>query len=259
MTPDLDRAAGLGPLDSVLRHPLLVVLTTAAVAALGLLWAGLQPAQYTATTRLFLTSSAPFDGVGAAAFVNDPDRYAINQAALATSRPVLERAIRQGSLDVEADALLEAVTVTAGRGTDVLQIEATAPSRDDAAAWADAVAEAYRATQADSVRQQTSELLRLSATEGDAAVLKRAAVYGDGVGLIEPAARPESPSSPQPLRDAVLAGIVGMVLGLGLAWWRDEKGPSSPHVTGRRVDTDADPDGTADSRRSTAPWVPVAG
>jgi capsular polysaccharide biosynthesis protein len=203
---------------SVLRHPVIVILVTAAFAAAGYYWSSQQSEQYTATTRMFLSSSSPFDGFGSRDFVNNPDRYAVNQAAIALSRPVLNRAVENGELDVEVDRLRRALTISAGQGTDVIVIDATAPSPRQAADWANSVAEAFRAFKADGVEDQTQELLALSTNEADsAAILKRAAVYGDGIALVEQATAPNDPSSPQPVRDGLLAAVVGLVLGVAAA------------------------------------------
>lgn len=203
---------------SVLHHPFVVILATVVVAGLGYAWSSQQPERFTATTRLFLSSSSSFDGVGQASFVDNPDRYAINQAAIALSAPVLDQAIADGDLDVEKEDLAGALVVSAGRGNDVIAIEATAPSPTEAAAWSNAVADAYRTFKSDEVQLQTEELIALSTTDEDrAAVLKRAAVYGDGIALAEQAVRPTEPSYPQPLRDGVIAAIVGVVLGVGAA------------------------------------------
>jgi uncharacterized protein involved in exopolysaccharide biosynthesis len=206
-----------------------VVAFAIILGLLGFWWSDRQPDRFTAATRVFLASSAPFDGVGQASFVNDPDRYAINQAAVATSTPVLDRARAALGLHVTPEEFRESLAVTAGRGTDVLVIEATAASAVRAAAASDAVALAYEQYQATSVREQTQSLLRLSTSREDrAAILQRAAVYGSGVALLEPAAVPTTPSAPQPVRDAILAALLGGVLGTGLALALDT-------VSGRRA------------------------
>lgn len=203
---------------SVLRHPFVVILVTIVVAGLGYLWSSQQPERFTATTRLFLSSSSPFDGVGQGSFIDNPDRYAINQAALALSVPVLDRAIEDADLDLDSEELVEALAISAGRGNDVIAIDATAPSPTEAAAWSNAVAEAYRAFKSDEVERQTEDLIALSTTEEDrASVLKRAAVYGNGIALTEQAVRPTEPSHPQPVRDGMIAAILGAVLGVGAA------------------------------------------
>lgn len=212
------RNAGRISWHGVARFPWLVVLVAAAFAVLGYVVSSQQPERYTAVTRLFLAISSSFDGVGQADFISNPDRYAINQATLATSSPVLDRAIRTADLDTDIKELRRALTVAAGRGTDVIVIEATRDSPTEAAQWANAVADAYRAFKLDEVERQTEELTALSTNEEDrAAVLKRAAVYGDGIELTEVAEPPSEPSAPQPVRDALLALLVGTGLGIAAA------------------------------------------
>lgn len=204
--------------ESVLRYWWVVVTSALILAAIGYFWSAQQDNQYTATTRLFLAHSSAFDGVGQSSFVANPDRYAINQATLATSRPVLARAVDDANLDIDTEELGRSLVVTAGRGNDVIIIEATASSPQLAARHANAVTEAYQSLKLDEVERQTEQLTALSTSEGErAAVLKRAAVYGDGIELVESAAPPENPSSPQPLRDALLALVVGAGIGAVLA------------------------------------------
>jgi uncharacterized protein involved in exopolysaccharide biosynthesis len=215
-----EQARGVGPSisRSTLGHPVVVVAIVVVVTALGYVWSAQQPESYTATTRLFLSSSSSFDPVGTSGYVNDPNRYAINQAGLARSTPVLEQAIAEGDLSPDVEDLRDALAINAGRGTDVIVIEATAPSPTDAADWANAVAAAYRSFNAEQVAQETEALLELSTNEADrATLLKHAAAYGDGVALAEPAVVPDEPSAPRPLRDGLIAAVVGLVLGVLVA------------------------------------------
>lgn len=203
---------------SILRHPVLVVAITTAFVLAGYLYSSQQDERYTAVTRLFLSSSAAFDGVGQASYVVSPDRYAVNQAELVLSAPVLTSAIEEGDLGGDVESLRQMLSVSAGRGTDVITIEATSESPADAAEVANAVASAYQSLKLQEVERQTNQLTTLSTSEEDrAAVLKRAAVYGDGIELIEVADPPAGPSFPQPVRDALLAFIVGAVIAVGAA------------------------------------------
>lgn len=203
---------------SALRHPFVVAIVALAIAGAGYFWSSQQDERFTATTRLFLSSSSDFDGVGQSDFVSNPDRYAVNQAALALSTPVLNRAINGSDLGVDAEELRQSLDVAAGRGNDVIVIDATAASPGKAAQTANAVAEAYRSLKLDEVERQTEQLTALSTTEEDrAAVLKRAAVYGDGIELTEEASAPTEPSHPQPVRDGLLALIAGLAAGVGVA------------------------------------------
>lgn len=203
---------------SVFRHPVVVLSVMLGFGLFGYWLSSQQTEQFTAATRLFLSSSSPFDGVGQVSYVASPDRYAVNQAAIALSSPVLDRAIDTAELDVTVEELRESLAVSAGRGNDVITIEATSDSPVEAAETANAMAEAYRAFKLDEVDRQTEQLTALSTTEEDrASVLKRAAVYGDGIELFEAAIPPTSASYPQPIRDALFALIVGAVLGIGAA------------------------------------------
>ena len=124
-TDEMVHARRVGPTvgQSLLKYWWIVTISAILFASLGFLWSSQQDDQYTATTRLFLSHSSAFDGVGQSSFVANPDRYAINQATLATSRPVLARAVDDSDLAVDVEDLARSLVVTAGRGNDVVIIE----------------------------------------------------------------------------------------------------------------------------------------
>lgn len=215
--PDVD------VLGAVRRHSVLVVVLAVVGGLVALAFSALQPDRYTAEARLFMSSSAAFDGVGDASFVADPDRYLSNQASVVTSEPVLAAAAKAGAAN-STDELREEIAVSAALGRDEIRVTATGSTAAQAAQRAELVAQAYRDFAAQAVKSQTEKLVALSTTSDDkAAVLKRAAVFGDGVALLEQATPPTSPSSPQPVRDALLGGIVGLALGLGAALVLDRR------------------------------------
>jgi uncharacterized protein involved in exopolysaccharide biosynthesis len=248
--------------QSLAKYWWLVGLVAIAFGTLGFLWSSEQDRQYTATTRLFLSHSSGFDGFGQSDFVANPDRFAVNQATLATSRPVLARAVADGDLAVEVDDLGRAVVITAGRGNDVIIIDATAETPRLAARYANAVSAAYQALRLEEVERQTELLTELSTSDAEqATVLKRAAVYGNGIELVEEATPPENPSSPQPRRDALLALLVGAVVGTALAAGLDRLRGREPDrdetrstVTRRERRQAAVPDGATPS----APGQPTS-
>jgi capsular polysaccharide biosynthesis protein/Mrp family chromosome partitioning ATPase len=49
------------------------------------------------------------------------------------------------------------------------------------------------------------------------------ALFGSGVVRSEPAAVPQSPAQPQPARDTALGAAIGLLAGVGLAWFRAER------------------------------------
>lgn len=48
-------------------------------------------------------------------------------------------------------------------------------------------------------------------------------LFGSGVELFEEADEPEAPAAPKPLRNAVLAAVLGAMAAGGLAWWRADE------------------------------------
>lgn len=199
---------------AIWRHRTLVTVLTLLCAALaGVLTIAKDPG-YTAEARVFLSSAAPFDGVGDAGFVNDPDRYVGNQASLAASDPVLSRAARGSGVDADVSELRKLVDVIPSRGMDMLVVTAEGTSASQAAARANAVAAAYRSLSGERVKTQAAQLAALAASTADrAAVLQRAASFGDGVAVLEEAQTPDSPSSPNLAVDVLL----GVLVGLGLS------------------------------------------
>jgi capsular polysaccharide biosynthesis protein len=165
-----------------------------------------------------MSSTSSFDGVGGGSFVNDPDRYISNQAGVVMSGPVLAAAVDAGVSD-SVDELRRELDVSAALGRDEIRIHAEGATPEEAVARADAVATAYREFSKAAVQTQTDQLVQLSTTAAERAqVLKRAAVFGDGVAFAELAALPEAPSSPAPLRDGLFGLLVGLALGIGLAY-----------------------------------------
>ncbi|MCC5951648.1 MAG: polysaccharide biosynthesis tyrosine autokinase [Acidimicrobiia bacterium] len=70
------------------------------------------------------------------------------------------------------------------------------------------------------IQQQTQFLLRAAEFRADADLRR------DGVEVIEVASLPTDPVSPKPLRDGLVGGLIGLVLGIGLAFlleWLDNR------------------------------------
>jgi Mrp family chromosome partitioning ATPase/capsular polysaccharide biosynthesis protein len=193
----------------------------------------------------------------------DPSRYVRNQAEFARSNPVVERAsvLLDGRLD--RDEVRERSTIQPATDLDQLSIRVTDGTASGAAQIANAIGEAYqavvreeaeRSTQASltELQAQRSELQaaidaaeeRLAAAPGDASaraerdaavnqlitidsradqIAVDSTLFGSGVELFERADVPRSPSAPTPLRNAVLAGILGALAAAALAWWRADE------------------------------------
>jgi Mrp family chromosome partitioning ATPase/capsular polysaccharide biosynthesis protein len=192
----------------------------------------------------------------------DPSRYVRNQAQFVTSTPVAVRTseLLDGRLTVRQIDLR--VTAQPSVDLDLITIRALDPTAEGAAELANAVAQAYQDQVAQEVarnaeaaiaelEQSTTELearirtaetgLRANSTnatlqaERDAAVSQLitiqgradqiavdAALYGSGVELFERAEVPERPAQPQPLRNAAVAAVLGLLAASAFSWWRAE-------------------------------------
>jgi tyrosine-protein kinase len=197
------------------------VLGCVIVAALaGGLLGQLQTPQYTARSRVFLAAQADFDPLGRVS-AGDVGRFVENQVALMGSTSVLAATIKALELDSTPTELAERVRLAARDNSTVITVRATAATPQEAKDIADALPDAYRQSVRQRVAEQTEAADVAAAAAKDpttaAAVQTARAVYGDGVATVEKAALPKQPSSPQPVRNAVLLGLLGLVVGTGYA------------------------------------------
>jgi polysaccharide biosynthesis transport protein len=177
------------------------------------------------------------------------------ERVVATSRRVAERVAEELGLPDARDAL-ERIRVETVRDTRVLRIIAAHPDPEEAAQTADAFAAAYldvkrdqavdglvaaRANleqRAEAIRTEIAELEEADDEVDDvqrdallaqlAQLASQTAELGDAAGtvsgggtVITPAEVPEEAVSPQPLRTGALALVLGLMLGVGLAFLRD--------------------------------------
>lgn len=133
-----------------------------------------------------------------------------------------------------ATSLKNAVSISPQSTSDLVAIQATADTPPEAARIANAMSTAYLqiANQQivseinaaeDRVRSQIGarRLTKLQRATLRAALIKLTVLASLGpqnVHLVQPAVAPTSPSSPKTIRNAVIGGIVGLVIGLALAF-----------------------------------------
>ena len=192
----------------------------------------------------------------------DPSRYVRNQAQFVTSSPVFARAAETLGGELSVEDISQRVSAQPSVDLDLITIRALAPTGEDAALLANTVAQAYQDLVTDEVganaAQAIAELEEQKAqlqtrirnaenrldddpdnsalqAERDAAVAQLitiegrsdqiavdAALYGSGVELFEQAETPQSPAQPKPLRNAVVAVVLGLLAASAFAWWRAE-------------------------------------
>jgi capsular polysaccharide biosynthesis protein len=253
---------GPGLLASVWRYRWLVAVVLLLGAGAGLGSSARQPVVYESSSQILLAVPVPGDSGGAPV---DPDRYVRNQAAFMTSPPVLERAARHLNGRVPARQLRWRVSTEPSQELDMVTVRARDQTPQGAAELANAVGLAYEETAVQqSERTVAKTLEQLQATEAElneqlaalqarvrqapgdtvarlrleavaeqsaqtaqrAQELKLRGMDASPVALREPAQVPGGPVQPRPSRQAAIGGLLGLVLGAGLAWWLNSRRPA---------------------------------
>lgn len=211
----------------------LIVAAIVATAVAAYAFSAAQERRYQATADLLLTSSAATGAPDAGS--GDPARDAATTEALLGLPAVAERAAGRVR-GATADEIRGAVSIVSTPNTDLVEIVASARDPLTSAQIANAYGGAFidfrmetaQAQIDDALRQAQSQEAALSASAraGDAGTalsdrigqLQEArASPAAGARLVQPASPPTSPSSPRPIRTAILGGGLGAVLGFVVA------------------------------------------
>ncbi len=205
-----------------------------AAAALGL--SSLERNEYTASSSLLFTTTQ-YDqelfGTLPAQTQIDPTRQAATNLQL-VSLPVIASKTA-GALNMSPTVVSGEVSVSEDGQADVVQVSATNPSPARAATIANTYAQQYidfrqQAARSDIAGAETlvnKKLAELPPAQRSGSVgvaLQNrsnqlgtmAALQTGNAELVQAATVPKSPSSPQPLRNAVLGLVAGLILGIGL-------------------------------------------
>lgn len=257
---------GPGLLEALWRYRVGVAIATLSAALLGFAISSLQMPEYAATARLLLADPEGRQ-IFEQTDIRDPTRYVRNRAEFLSSRPVLTAAGASLDPPLSAEQVEDMVDVRPSLDLDLLEVVATSPSATRAADIASAVAEAYqqleRANTLQNAEAATAELRQtldqirgqiealngqLTLGSGDEALGAQrdallgeqftlqsriqqlntdAALVGSGVELYEEAKVPEAPVSPKPLRDGLLAAVLGFMGAGALAWFLAERTQSA--------------------------------
>lgn len=176
-----------------------------------------QPTVYSASARVVLSSSSNFAPVEVSNAYS-PDRYVSNQAEIMTTVAVLDLAEAALADGVPTEELQRAISAAPAGANEVVVVTATASDPALAARRADAVANAYAQFTAQQVTTLAQQAAQASVEDPIAVrtINARAAAFGDGVQVIQPAAAPSEPSAPTPARDAYLAATAAFLVSTGL-------------------------------------------
>jgi len=182
---------------TVRRRWRLVLGSVLVVLAVAAAWTWSVTPTYASTTRIFVSTSQTDENSAYTGNLFATQRVA-SYADLVTSNQLAERVADELG-DTDAMDLREQVTASAVPETVLLEIEA----QDADAERARDIAQAY-------AEQLQIVVEELETPRGESAAVVKAT-------LIDDAQVARSPVSPQPLRNLALAGILGLLLGVGLA------------------------------------------
>jgi non-specific protein-tyrosine kinase len=229
----------------VRRHRWIVIAVTALFVGVTLAISLNQPTEYQARAQLSfrdLLADLNLLGVGDAVPEQTPQQLAQINAELITRPEVTRKVSRRIDEDISPAALQSSVTASVGVQTNLVIVTATAGEAELAAEIANEYAlaakevgdaeqrqrlrRAERAVEReiedarDDAEPGVSEI-RLSVLEQTLSRIQTLLEISEPVKVVQRASAPESPVSPKPRRDAVLAGLVGLVFGLLAAFGRD--------------------------------------
>jgi capsular exopolysaccharide synthesis family protein len=220
----------------------LILLTTAVITALAVYVSLRQTRLYEASADVFLNTQNL-----AASLSNiqpvyvDPQRAAETQARLARVPAVAQRAINAARVrSRDASVLLAESSVTTAPSADLLSFSVTDQNRGLAVKLATAYAKAYtdyrRELDTSSLVQARREIekrilqLRASGDRGseiyaslvekDQQLRTSELLQNSNAALVRPA-KDAAQVQPRPARNGILAAVLGLVLGVGLAFLRD--------------------------------------
>jgi succinoglycan biosynthesis transport protein ExoP len=234
-----------GELERILltlrRHKLLIIacFSVAAIFAVGVSLA--QQKQYTATASLLFRDPGFAQGVlGANATSTvqaDPNRQAATNLELVGLDTVSARTAERVGDSITADEVSEKVAVETKGQSDVISVSASDAEPERAQHIANSFANEFIAFRAEADKSKLlsakrlaeRQLARLSPEEeigprgeqlsrGAERLGILASLQTGNAELVQPASVPESPSSPKPVRNGIVGGILGLMIGIGLAF-----------------------------------------
>ncbi|MFZ5591381.1 MAG: YveK family protein [Bacillota bacterium] len=177
------------------RWPVLLGLPAAAVLISALLSFFVLTPIYRASTTLMVSKTYQGEN-GPVMQYNDilmANQLVKTYSEIAKSRAVLEKVIEQEKLTLTPDDLSKQITVKPLRDTQLIQISVENPDPQQAARLANAVAAVFMV--------KVVEVMKL-----------------DNVNVVDSAVVPEVPVKPQKLLNMVIAGVVGLMVAVGLVF-----------------------------------------
>jgi capsular polysaccharide biosynthesis protein/Mrp family chromosome partitioning ATPase len=171
---------------------------------------------------------------------SDQNRAVQTGAELVELKPVAEAVISQLGTSRSVSALLQMVSVRADTSTNVVSVEAVSTDATESADVANAFADQFVLSRAaadkavvasarEVVKEQLDTLSAADTASDYGLMLKEKyetlrileSMQNGGFTVVERATTPADPFSPQPVRNAIIAFVAGLVLGTALAFLLD--------------------------------------
>lgn len=242
---DIQTRESLGLRDylKVIRERFWVIpATVALVLAITLIVSLLSTPQYRASTRLLYQKNNLEQYVfGSQTFTNSNQQRDVQTGAeLVKLQPVADKVHEELGSSRSVSSLLGMVSIKSDASTNVIDIITVGPDANETAAVANSFANQFILSQQEADRSTVEAARQLVNTElNSLSAADKASDYGvqlkeklDNLRIIEAmqnggftvrqeAAVPTAPFSPKPLRDSLVAIVLGIVAGVGLAFLLD--------------------------------------
>jgi capsular exopolysaccharide synthesis family protein len=227
----------------VRRRLPIILLTLVVCAGAAAAYSLSQPTKYTSTAVLLFRApdfdQSLFPGTQPSS-VNDPTRQAATNLKLVSLTAVADRAARKLGGGLTGTDLAKEVEITEQGQSDLVGIAVTDRDKRRAARIANVFAREFIGFRREADRAKINQALTLSEREFagmppsqqrdvQGKLLRQRinqletlqALQTGNAELVQPATPPSSPSSPTPVKDTVIAAILGLFLGVGLAFLID--------------------------------------
>lgn len=232
----------LGALAGIVRRRLWLVIVSVVVGiGVALVLSSAQQKQYQSTSVLLFRQvllDIQLTGTPLQLPSSDPTVESATDVGLVDQENVRAGAAQQLGPPYTSENLKSHVNISPQGKSNLVGVQATAGSPDEAARIANVVANQYlriasqqtvaEITAAeDRVRSEINarKLTRVQREALQTALTKLSVLSSLGpenVHLVQPAVAPNSPSSPKPVRNAVIGGLAGLLLGLALAFGTEQ-------------------------------------
>ena len=225
----------------LVRGAPVIVLCTVLVMLAALLLSRRQPANYQASTAVFVETQAIGSSIANLSGGSEPVRVLSTQSAVARIPAILERAARKlPGTGVTAGYVGAASRVSGSDTADLLFFTVNSPSQALAPRIANAHAQAYVEYRRDAdtatlrraiaeTSQQMADLRRSGERDGEAfsalqqrqSQLRQRELLRSTTAAVGTPAAGAAKTSPKPKRDAILGAILGFLLGIGIVLMRN--------------------------------------